>query len=179
MNPLISTQAMDWYSWLSKSTLDALLVYDYSFLFAANELEEDDIKHFNHEFLQSMGVSIAKHRLEILKIANKSESKPKYSLFAAINKIKIYITEQVQCPLKRDVSGVTIVPRNSSMLKRNKKVQGSAPVVSSPAPIRVSRSPSPMVYRSKGSPMVCRHKGSEMYDEDIRWGFVFQDLKPN
>ncbi|XP_074566380.1 uncharacterized protein LOC141822994 [Curcuma longa] len=157
---------MDWYSWLSKSTLDPLLVYDYSFLFAANELEEDDIKHFDHEFLQSMGVSIAKHRLEILKIPNKSDSKPKYSLSAAINKTKIYITEHVQCLLKRHV---TVVPRNPSMLKRNKKVQSSAPVVS-PTPFRVSRSP---------SPMVCRHKGSEMCDEDIRWGFMLQDLKPN
>ncbi|KAG6469394.1 uncharacterized protein LOC122034150 [Zingiber officinale] len=162
---------MDWYWWLSKSTLDPLLVYDYSLLFTANELEEDDIKHFNHEFLQSMGVSIAKHRLEILKVANKSDSKTKYSLFAAITRTKIYITEHVQSLLKRDDSRIPVVPRNPSMLKRNKKVQGSAPVVSlSPTPIRVPRSP---------SPMVCRHKKSEKCDEDIRWGFMPQDLKPN
>ncbi|MED6123607.1 hypothetical protein PIB30_050740 [Stylosanthes scabra] len=63
---------MDWFSWLSKAGLDPSLVYEYGLIFSHNELEEEDIKYFNHEFLQSMGISIAKHRLEILKLAHRN-----------------------------------------------------------------------------------------------------------
>ncbi|KAJ9141062.1 hypothetical protein P3X46_031642 [Hevea brasiliensis] len=62
---------MDWFSWLSRSGLDPSLTYEYGLAFARNELQEEDLSHFNHEFLQSMGISIAKHRLEILKLAKK------------------------------------------------------------------------------------------------------------
>ncbi|XP_031378798.1 uncharacterized protein LOC116194177 isoform X2 [Punica granatum] len=62
---------MDWYTWLSKTGLNPALVYEYGLAFTHNELEEDDLSYFDHEFLQSMGVSIAKHRLEILKLARK------------------------------------------------------------------------------------------------------------
>lgn len=64
---------MDWFSWLSKTSLDPSLVYEYGVAFGQNELEQQDIIYFNHEFLQSMGISIAKHRLEILKLAKKEE----------------------------------------------------------------------------------------------------------
>ena len=43
---------MDWFSWLSKTSLD-----EYGLAFAHNELEEEDIVYFNHEFLQSMAIS--------------------------------------------------------------------------------------------------------------------------
>lgn len=68
-NPLSST--MDWFSWLSRTTLEPSLIYDYGLIFARNELQLDDAIYFNHEFLQSMGISIAKHRLEILKLVKK------------------------------------------------------------------------------------------------------------
>nr|KYP56778.1 hypothetical protein KK1_003025 [Cajanus cajan] len=64
---------MDWFSWLSKTGLEPSLVYEYGLTLAHNELEEEDMFYFNHEFLQSMGISIAKHRLEILKLARKEE----------------------------------------------------------------------------------------------------------
>lgn len=64
---------MDWFSWLSKTTLDPSLVYDYGLIFARNELQLQDASYFNHEFLQSMGISIAKHRLEILKLVKKDQ----------------------------------------------------------------------------------------------------------
>ncbi|CAN0919574.1 hypothetical protein LINGRAHAP2_LOCUS31536 [Linum grandiflorum] len=64
---------MDWFSWLSKSGLDPSLVYEYGLSLSNNELEEEDISYFNHEFLQSMGISIAKHRLEILKLSKKAK----------------------------------------------------------------------------------------------------------
>jgi hypothetical protein len=64
---------MDWFSWLSKTTLDHSLIYDYGLIFARNELQLEDATYFNHEFLQSMGITIAKHRLEILKLVKKEE----------------------------------------------------------------------------------------------------------
>ncbi|CAN0838608.1 hypothetical protein LINGRAHAP2_LOCUS2245 [Linum grandiflorum] len=67
---------MDWFSWLSKSTLDPSLVCEYSLTFQHNELQFDDLTYFNHEFLQSMGISVAKHRLEILKLASKETTFP-------------------------------------------------------------------------------------------------------
>ncbi|XP_065629859.1 uncharacterized protein LOC112035254 [Quercus suber] len=66
--------AMDWFSWLSKSSLEPSLIYEYGLAFARNELQYEDISYFNHEFLQSMGISVAKHRLEILKLARKENS---------------------------------------------------------------------------------------------------------
>ncbi|XP_039046699.1 uncharacterized protein LOC120186938 [Hibiscus syriacus] len=62
---------MDWYSWLSKTGLEPSLVYKYALAFSGNELQIEDLPHVNHEFLQSMGISVAKHRLEILKLARK------------------------------------------------------------------------------------------------------------
>ncbi|URE39255.1 hypothetical protein MUK42_11279 [Musa troglodytarum] len=67
---------MDWYSWLLQTNLDPGLVYQYSLLLSSNELEEDDVTHFDHEFLQSMGISIAKHRLEMLKLAKSRRGAP-------------------------------------------------------------------------------------------------------
>ncbi|KAI4294833.1 hypothetical protein MLD38_005313 [Melastoma candidum] len=66
---------MDWFSWLSRTGLDPSLVYDYGLAFSNNELEEEDIPYLDHSFLQSMGISIAKHRLEILKLARKHHRK--------------------------------------------------------------------------------------------------------
>ncbi|KAG4949735.1 hypothetical protein AAZX31_15G188200 [Glycine max] len=64
---------MDWFSWLSRTSLEPSLIYEYGLAFARNELQLEDAIYFNHEFLQSMGVSIAKHRLEILKLAKKED----------------------------------------------------------------------------------------------------------
>ncbi|CAL0320169.1 unnamed protein product [Lupinus luteus] len=64
---------MDWFSWLSRTTLEPSLVYEYGLAFSRNELRLEDAIYFNHEFLQSMGISIAKHRLEILKLATKED----------------------------------------------------------------------------------------------------------
>ncbi|XP_050380744.1 uncharacterized protein LOC126797982 [Argentina anserina] len=62
---------MDWFAWLSKTSLEPSLVYEYSIIFSRNQLQMEDVSFFNHEFLLSMGVSVAKHRLEILKLAKK------------------------------------------------------------------------------------------------------------
>ncbi|KAK7265168.1 hypothetical protein RJT34_32784 [Clitoria ternatea] len=64
---------MDWFSWLSRTSLEPSLIYDYGLTFARNELQLEDASYFNHEFLQSMGISIAKHRLEILKLVKRQQ----------------------------------------------------------------------------------------------------------
>ncbi|XP_050117607.1 iron-sulfur cluster assembly protein 1-like [Malus sylvestris] len=65
--------ARDLQCMLSKTGLESSLVYEYGFAFTHNKLEDEDIFYFNHEFLQSTRISIAKHRLEILKIARKAK----------------------------------------------------------------------------------------------------------
>jgi hypothetical protein len=65
---------MDWYVWLCKAGLHPDMALDYALLFARNELVADDVRHFDHQFLTSMGVAVAKHRLEILKLARRESS---------------------------------------------------------------------------------------------------------
>ncbi|KAE8669062.1 Detected protein of confused Function [Hibiscus syriacus] len=82
---------MDWYSWLSRTALDPSLIRDYGLAFSRNHLQREDLAQFNHQFLQSMGVSVAKHRLEILKLARKEVDQPSNSqskLILAINKTR-------------------------------------------------------------------------------------------
>ncbi|KAK4786291.1 hypothetical protein SAY86_002980 [Trapa natans] len=85
---------MDWSAWLSKTGLNPALVHEYGLEFTRNELQAEDLAYFDHEFLQSMGISVAKHRLEILKLARKdygsSLSKLRFSsvLITSINKAK-------------------------------------------------------------------------------------------
>uniref|UniRef100_A0A7N0TIC8 SAM domain-containing protein n=1 Tax=Kalanchoe fedtschenkoi TaxID=63787 RepID=A0A7N0TIC8_KALFE len=67
---------MDWFKWLSKSNLEPSLVHQYGLLFTHNDLREDDIPFFNHDFLLSMGITMAKHRLEILKLLTPPPTKP-------------------------------------------------------------------------------------------------------
>ena len=67
------------------------LIYQYGLAFARNELQYEDIAYFNHEFLQSMGITVAKHRLEILKLAKKENGANPRSisrLFVALSKTK-------------------------------------------------------------------------------------------
>ncbi|XP_050212746.1 uncharacterized protein LOC126664416 [Mercurialis annua] len=78
---------MDWFSWLSRTNLESSLVYEYGLAFSRNELQQDDLAYFNHEFLQSMGISVAKHRLEILKLARK-EAGALSGIRNAINRTK-------------------------------------------------------------------------------------------
>ncbi|KAI3496001.1 hypothetical protein L1887_38351 [Cichorium endivia] len=90
---------MDWYSWLSKTNLDPYLVYEYGRTFTHNELQRGDTTYFNHEFLQSMGVSVAKHRLEILNLArNNVGGCPKNGfskIAAAIVKTRLLLSKKL------------------------------------------------------------------------------------
>ncbi|KAK4719278.1 hypothetical protein MTR67_028548 [Solanum verrucosum] len=66
---------MEWCSWLSKTSLEPSLVYEYALTFTHNELVQDDIAYFDDEFLQSMGIFVAKHRQKILKLAKRDQKK--------------------------------------------------------------------------------------------------------
>ncbi|XP_073057126.1 uncharacterized protein [Primulina eburnea] len=123
---------MDWFDWLSKTSLDPSHVYDYAVIFTYNELEEDDMLYFNHEFLQSMGIAVAKHRLEILKVARKEKGgkiiHPMLWIILAIKKTKNYVFKKVEALTHRNDSSLSLVKvRNNSlrwkvsMLQRNKR----------------------------------------------------------
>ncbi|KAK1392727.1 Sterile alpha motif (SAM) domain-containing protein [Heracleum sosnowskyi] len=80
---------MDWYSWLSKTGLDPLLTYKYGRIFTNSQLQENDITRFDHDFLQILGISVAKHRLEILKLSDKvNKDGTKLSIALAIRRTK-------------------------------------------------------------------------------------------
>lgn len=91
---------MDWYSWLSKTNLDPYLVYEYGRLFTHNELQRDDTNHFTHEFLQGIGILVAKHRLEMLNLARNNIGvacpKNKFSkILSAITKTKMLVSKKL------------------------------------------------------------------------------------
>ncbi|KAB2027141.1 hypothetical protein ES319_D05G014700v1 [Gossypium barbadense] len=108
-----STSAMDWYSWLSKTALEPSLVYEYGLLFSHNELQKEDLAYFSHEFLQSMGISVAKHRLEILKVARKEIGEPPKSLsklILAINKTRKCFNKYVNKLVHHDNNVIKPLP---------------------------------------------------------------------
>ncbi|KAI3754394.1 hypothetical protein L1987_54177 [Smallanthus sonchifolius] len=87
---------MDWYSWLSQTNLDPYLVYEYGRAFTHNELQRSDTIYFTHEFLQSMGVSVAKHRLEILKLERKNVGTCPFSkLMSVITNTRILFSKKL------------------------------------------------------------------------------------
>ncbi|XP_051150342.1 uncharacterized protein LOC127264843 [Andrographis paniculata] len=87
---------MDWYSWLSKTNIDPKMVYHYAGVFVGNDLQEDDLPLFTHDFLQSIGVAVAKHRLEILKrAAGGKPPSPSSRLVSAINKTRKLLKKNI------------------------------------------------------------------------------------
>ncbi|KAJ6706529.1 hypothetical protein OIU79_011052 [Salix purpurea] len=190
---------MDWFSWLSKTGLEPSLVYEYGLAFAHNELEEEDIAYFNHEFLQSMGISIAKHRLEILKLARKDRGASPHAMarvLVAIKRTKRSLAKYVRTWVHRkDQSALVLVPRpgygtrwRGAMLKRNKKL-----MVAKQSRLLLTNgsfSNTPMISAdSFSSPVIYDfNKEDKLEDDDerhwttgveeFRWDTMFQNLKP-
>ncbi|KAJ4718537.1 Sterile alpha motif domain-containing protein [Melia azedarach] len=199
---------MDWFSWLSKTGLEPSLVYEYGLAFAHNELEEDDIAYFNHEFLQSMGISIAKHRLEILKLARKERGaaagyRPISRLVVAIKRTKRSLAKYLRTWVHREESSaLVVVPRpgyctrfRGAMLKRNKKfmmakqgrlllTNGSSNSMVISGPPRINSFSSPMLnydYHKEEKMDGDDHDDDGYWStgvEEIRWDTMFQNLKP-
>ncbi|XP_027344126.1 uncharacterized protein LOC113856494 [Abrus precatorius] len=196
---------MDWFSWLSKTGLEPSLVYEYGLTLAHNELEEEDMFFFNHEFLQSMGISIAKHRLEILKLARKEKGNSPRSvtrLMVAIKRTKRNLANYVRTLIHREESSALVVLPSSrpsglgtrwksALMKRSKKLMVAKQerlYLTNGSPAIV---PSQPVLDGFFSPVVYHFQKEEKMDgddddgywsaavEEIKWDTMFQDLKPN
>ncbi|CAI9753616.1 unnamed protein product [Fraxinus pennsylvanica] len=126
---------MDWFSWLSKTGLDPSFIHHYALSFVQNELQQDDIAYFSHDLLQSMGITVAKHRLEILKLAMKEKGRsihPVLWFIFAIKHTKTFLAKHVRCLVHHENSA--LVPKRNyslrwkvSMLQRNKKLRTTMP----------------------------------------------------
>lgn len=196
---------MDWFSWVAKTGLEGSLIYEYGLAFTQNELEEEDISYFNHEFLQSMGISIAKHRLEILKLAKKHKKKKKLQisrLAFAIKKSKSCLVRFMKSWIHHQSSQALVVvpkptlwrPSGGSMLKRNntnkKMLMNQQHRLLLPGPVRVNSFSSPVVLSDHhhdydDEKQFCFDadvdNGSRYWStrvEEIRWDAMFQNLKP-
>ncbi|RVW30507.1 hypothetical protein CK203_098840 [Vitis vinifera] len=163
---------MDWFSWLSKTGLEPSLVYEYALAFSQNELEEEDISYFNHEFLQSMGISIAKHRLEILKLARKEKgASPR-----AMSRLIIAI--------KRTKSHAETEQEDGDGDAREVDAHNGSPKVVSKR--RIDSFSSPAVYNLPSEEKIEGNGDGDGVDdgywstvvEEIRWDTMFQDMKP-
>lgn len=60
------TMTMEWFSWLAEVGMQ-----EHARLMVTNHLDEDDIEHFDHDLLRSIGVESAKDRFLILSQKNK------------------------------------------------------------------------------------------------------------
>ncbi|ERN14286.1 hypothetical protein AMTRI_Chr13g90450 [Amborella trichopoda] len=191
---------MDWFSWLSRTGLEPSLVYEYGLAFAHNELEEDDIVYLNHDILQSMGISIAKHRLEILKLVKRERGGrplPISRLFAAIKKTKRCITKYIHAWLHSNDSALVVVPgpkygnkkenwKVGSLSRKNRGLlllkpgrllltDGGRPKALKMATPDYAKSPS--IYESCDEFAGDDPRKSHAVEE-IRWASMFRDLKP-
>ncbi|EOA35759.1 hypothetical protein CARUB_v10020992mg [Capsella rubella] len=188
---------MDWFSWLSRTNLEASLIYEYGLSFSNNELEYEDVAYFNHEFLLSMGISIAKHRLEILKLARR-DRKPSPLTARSISRVLIAIkktgrcfSDYVRAWIRREESSRALVLVSSSsgngrwkkgaLLKRKK---------TSVMPSYVYGGKEERLLLTNGTPpppppppcmLDCgddAYWGNKDVDDIIKWDSMFHNLKP-
>uniref|UniRef100_A0A0E0KVW6 SAM domain-containing protein n=1 Tax=Oryza punctata TaxID=4537 RepID=A0A0E0KVW6_ORYPU len=183
---------MDWYAWLSAARLDQAVAYEYALVFSRNELEADDLAYFDHEFLHSMGVSVAKHRLEILKLARRSRRRAALSsrLVAAVDRVARYVRALVVVVVqgREDESSALVLvpsqqlqpdvdktPRRSKSKPKPTKEQAAA------ATPKAMRSPV-LAIGGRAAATVHAVKDGEKGgggEDMVRWDRLFQDLKPN
>lgn len=191
---------MDWFLWLSKTRLEVSLRHEYALVLTYNQLQEEDISYFNHNFLQSMGISIAKHRLEILKLARRHKLTRLPSLLWLVIAVK-----STQKFLAKSVHGQneaaltqprenyswrwkeTLLKRSRLLGKQHKPVitNGSAPAPEQPQPVLLLTYGSPVqaansMKNSFSSPRTPEFSFNNVVEEDeeIRWEDMFTDLKP-
>ncbi|PHU24121.1 hypothetical protein BC332_09228 [Capsicum chinense] len=185
---------MDWFSWLCKTGLEPSLVYEYGLAFAHNELEYEDIVYFNHEFLQSIGISIGKHRLEILKLAKKEKGSVPNSMSRFLQVIKRTKKRLSQLFIVKwghsEELALALVPKSngssrwkSSMLKRNTRVaaakqnhlllkNGSSNFSAD------SRMNSFSSHKVNNDDKMGDDYWGSCVVEETRWDTMFQNLKP-
>ncbi|KAK1292476.1 hypothetical protein QJS10_CPB17g02162 [Acorus calamus] len=171
-----------WLEWLSKTSLDPSLVYDYAMTLSHNELSEEDIKHFDHDFLLSMGISVAKHRLEILKLAKKNQQQQQHNLsmrlVKAVEKTKRRIAKAFAHHRSSEEEGegsIVVVPKASygwreGVLKRYKK-----PILLKKGRLMITDGGGIRIVGGGSSPSSVV---AEAATEEIRWDCMFRDMKP-
>ncbi|CAL9071122.1 unnamed protein product [Musa textilis] len=184
---------MDWYSWLSNSGLEPYLVYEYGLLLTNNELEEEDVAYFDHSFLQSMGIAVAKHRLEILKLTKKDRRAPPLpvaKLVAAIRQSKNCLARYLRTLSRGKSPAVLVVPTTpygdrwgGAMSRRQTKLallmQGRLMITD--RGMSVARAPSPSLghHDRRNAAAAADDDGCwETAVGDMRWDAMFQNLKP-
>ncbi|CAI9786941.1 unnamed protein product [Fraxinus pennsylvanica] len=123
---------MDWFSWLLNTGLEPCLVNHYALTFIHNELQQDDIAYFSHELLQSMGITVAKHRLEILKLAMKEKGRihPMLWFIFAIKHTKTFLAKHIYGSVQYENSALVSKRHYSlrwkvAMLQRKKKLRAT------------------------------------------------------
>ncbi|KAL5200338.1 hypothetical protein ABZP36_021541 [Zizania latifolia] len=112
---------MDWYAWLCKAGLQPDVAFEYALLFARNELGAADVRHLDHDFLATMGVAVAKHRLEILKLAKRETSssvavlpwRATRLLAEAVHRSALSLAECLRSVAHRDRVAIAVAPRPS------------------------------------------------------------------
>jgi hypothetical protein len=187
---------MDWHAWLSSARLEPTLVNEYALVLARNELEAGDAAYFDHEFLRCMGISVAKHRLEILKLARprflrrSSSAATAASLsriLAAVDRAARYLRSIVRrrgessssaalvlVPCQQQPDGVGFVRSSSSYgyCKAPKRTRSKPKAAAAAAP--------PRAGGCRGAATVHAMKDIDSGGEEtVKWDRMFQDLNPN
>lgn len=117
-----------WYAWLSRTGLAPSLAHEYGRLFSRNELEPGDAAHFDHDLLKSMGIAVAKHRLEILKLARKETSS--HGRAAAITVLPWRATRLLAAAVHRSASSA--LGRLRASVSRGRDRDRAAAVLTTP-----------------------------------------------
>ncbi|XP_062227518.1 uncharacterized protein LOC133925781 [Phragmites australis] len=129
---------MDWYAWLCKAGLHPDVAFEYALLFARNELGAADVRHLDHEFLASMGVAVAKHRIEILKLARRESSSayPGKAVAAAITVLPWRATRLLAAAVHRSARSV-LGRLRASVARGRGRDRAAAAVLAAPSlPLR-------------------------------------------
>ena len=171
---------MDWYAWLSKAGLTPAATYEYGLLFSENELEPADAPDFDHDLLKSMGVAVAKHRLEILKLArprclrrsSSSSSAASISrILAAVDRAARYVRSMVRRRGRNESSAaLVLVPCQQ---QHHGVDYGSAA-----AAARAARPAGTGCRGSAATVHATKDFGSGVEDA-VKWYRMFQELNPN
>ncbi|PUZ49181.1 hypothetical protein GQ55_7G305600 [Panicum hallii var. hallii] len=180
---------MDWHAWLSGARLEPALVYEYALVFARNELEAGDVAFLDHELLHSMGISVAKHRLEILKLAWRDRRARRRSL---ARRLLGRVARCVRSLVRRGEGGSTalvLVPSQQQpddgrspgvgvlaarQQRRGKALRRAASEPKRSAPKAATGGRAAAAVHAVGDV----ENGGDG-DEMVRWDRLFKDLKPN
>ncbi|KAG6428448.1 hypothetical protein SASPL_112700 [Salvia splendens] len=162
---------MDWYAWLSQTNLDPSLVHEYGLVLVRNEVEDEDLPYFNHDFLLSLGITIAKHRLEILKICAKHHAAATAGLSRLVHKTRKLFARKLG--FRRSSAPVQASPYGSPWSGALRRINGGGAMWSGPLDRRLVAAARPLdlkvherVLYPNWSPMVVRQRQRE------RPGFV-------